>query len=34
MEFLIMVFCAVVLVATATYLSANYDVYILDDDDE
>ena len=34
MEFLIMLFCAVVLVATATYLSASYDVYILDDDDK
>ena len=34
MEFLIMVFCAVVLVATATYLSANYDVYIVEEDEE
>ena len=34
MEFLIMLFCAVVLVATATYLSASYDVYISDDDDK
>ena len=34
MEFLIMLFCAVVLVATATYLSASYDVYIIEEDEK
>lgn len=34
MEFLIMLFCAVLLVATATYLSAGYEVYIIEEDEE